>query len=354
MADETRSAKKGIKFIPGNVSTRKLYDPRNQPLKIRNNTLSNFKEGAAQRYPGSLARMPSDPLFLKHSGLFTNKSRIDRKDPNYPYSRTILSKKLKKLIRNQAERHIVEEKKVNPEITEDEEEGFRTQLIKNYTDAYSMQLNPTRKYLQSYISFPNYQEPVTIQNERGVPVEFPGWEIPKEKRAEHEELKEFLRKGSPQIHFNTNTHDSQLARENTRKALLNKPHFFYTPNNARARAYAGQGSEWNNDAPGENYGRPVKLVNWSRHGVPADLLDQEELEAAAEAASNFNEDAIRNLFGNNENQEILLPRHMPVALARQGGSRRRSRRSSSRRSKRVQTLKNKLRRGGRGTRRRRS
>ena len=364
MADNVGSVKKGVKFIPGNVSTRKLYDPRNQPLKGRNNTLANFKEGAAQRYPGSFSRMPSDPLFLKDSGLVTNKSRIGRKDPNYPYSRRILSKKLKKFVKNKTEAHILEEKKLNPTITEDEEDDFRAQLIRNYTDAYSSQLNPTRKYLQSYIQFPNYQESVTVQNERGVPVEFPGWEIPKEKHAEHEELKELLRKGNPKIHFNTNSDATQLVQENTRRALLNKPYFFYTPNNARAHAYDGEGSEWNNNVPGENYGRPVQLVNWSRHGVSADVLDQEELEAAAEAASKFNEDSIRDVFGNNGNEESLLPRHIPVALTGQGGRRSRSSKRSSRRSskrssrtrrgKRVQTLKNKLRRGGRGTRRRRS
>ena len=362
MADNVGSVKKGVKFIPGNVSTRKLYDPRNQPLKGRNNTLANFKEGAAQRYPGSFSRMPTDPLFLKHSGLFTNKPRISRKDPNYPYSQTIISNKVRKLIRNQVERHILEEKKLNPGISEDEEESFRTQLIKNYTDKYTLELNPARKFLHRYLSFPNYQEPITVQNERGVPVKFPGWKIPEEKQAEHEELKELLRKARPQIHFNTNAQDSQLMQEEARRALSNKSSFFYTPNNARAHAYAGEGSKWNNNVTGDNFERPVQLVNWSRHGVPADVLDQEELEAAA---SSFNEDEIRGLFGNNGNEESLLPRHMPVALTGQGGKRSGSKRSSrtrrgkrgssrTRRGKRVQTLKNKLRRGGRGTRRRRS
>lgn len=358
MGDNVGSVKRGVKFIPGNVWTRKLYDPRNQPLKGRNNTLANFKEEAAQRYPGSLTRMPNDPLFLKHSGLFTNKSRISRKDPNYPYSRTIISNKVRKLIKNQVERHILEEKKLNPGISEDEEEYFRTQLIKNYTDAYSMQLNPERKFLHRYLSFPNYQEPITVQNERGVPVEFPGWKIPEEKQAEHKELKKLMRKASPQIHFNTNSEATQLEQEDTSLALSKKPSFFYTPNNARSRAYAGEGSEWNNNVPGENYERPVQLVNWSRYGVSADVLDQEELEAAA-AESNFNEDELRGVFGNNGNEESLLPRHMPVALTGQGGSvssrsRRSGRTASRRRGKRVQTLKNKLRRGGRGTRRRRS
>ena len=363
MADNVGSVKRGVKFIPGNVWTRKLYDPRNQPLKGRNNTRSNFKEGAAQRYPGSFSRMPTDPLFLKHSGLFTNKHRISRKDPNYPYSQTIISNKLKKIIRNKADKHILDERKIFPGMSKEEENAFRNQLISDYTDKYSSQLNPARKYLHGYVSFPNSQEPITVQNERGVPVEFPGWKIPEEKQAEHEELKELLRKARPQIHFNTNAQDSQLMQEEARRALSNKSSFFYTPNNARAHAYAGEGSKWNNNVTGDNFERPVQLVNWSRHGVPADVLDQEELEAAA---SSFNEDA---LFGNNGNEESLLPRHMPVALTGQGGKRRSSKRSSrtrssgrrgkrgssrTRRGKRVQTLKNKLRRVGRGTRRRRS
>ena len=237
-------------------------------------------------------------------------------------------------------------------MSKEEENAFRNQLISDYTDKYSSQLNPARKYLHGYVSFPNSQEPITVQNERGIPVEFPGWKIPEEKQAEHEELKELLRKARPQIHFNTNAQDSQLMQEEARRALSNKSSFFYTPNNARAHAYAGEESKSNNNVTGDNFERPVQLVNWSRHGVPADVLDQEELEAAA---SSFNEDEIRDLFGNNGNEESLLPRHMPVALTGQGGKRSGSKRSSrTRRGKRVQTLKNKLRRGGRGTRRRRS
>lgn len=71
----------------------RFFDPRNKPTNMSISLVANRKKNNGGRNQIQYLRSPSDPLYLKHSGLYSDKTHMNT---NIPYLKQLQSQKLTK------------------------------------------------------------------------------------------------------------------------------------------------------------------------------------------------------------------------------------------------------------------